>query len=1432
MPSLYFKVESDLDKVIKLREEIRRLKSELSSLGANATSREIRNLEGKLSSCKSELDRVISSTVQYNNELRKTSVDASELSNVLMSRMGKALSAIGGITAVKNLISDIIRVRGEFQAADTAIQTLLGSKEKADELMAKVRQYATISPLEFSDVTKATQMMLGFNIEAEKVPGYLQAIGDVSMGDTQRFNSLVLAFSQMSAAGKLMGQDLNQMINAGFNPLQTIAEKTGKSIATLKDEMSKGAVSAEMVQQAFIDATSAGGKFYQMSENAAKTINGQLSMLQDSIDAAFNEMGKQIEGVVISGIQLTTKLISNYKEVGQIIAELVAAYGTYKAALIIITALQRANAAVTAQAALEMQFAAKAGITLSNAEAIAAAKTKLLQAAQLGLVRALKAAAAAAAANPYVLMAAAVTALGYGVYKLVTYETQAERQQKKLNTAVRDFHAELAKERISLDSLFDSLKRTNEGSDERKKLIRAINDQYGQYLPNLLKETSNLNEINAAYSIINDSLRDNIALRMKANALESVATDGVKTQMEALDKLNKSLAGKGINSAVSQAIIEEIKQTASDFQKAGSTFQKAYTQAVLNVRRKFLGDKMMKSSFYMSIQDYVKSYFDTEKAVKDINRRFDALIFSKPKDKKDNAVTEFASSATEELKKATDQAERLKKEIADLRSGKSVTTKQGETVADLIEAKEKELKQVKDTIATLTGQTEKEATKAAAKEAKEQIKIEEDLSKELAALQADRNQLSIDLMQDGYGKRLAEIEASYDREIATIRQKTMEWKNEQSGVLTSEQTDYVAEALRQTADKRLKLIDQLNAKQTEAEQKAMNDFLAEWGTYEEKREAIRQQYLQKMSEADTEGLRMSLQKEMEKALSDLDFKQFQKSISWDRIFGNLGTLNTSTLKSLRDQLKAYFDLHQDDTPENLKLIRERLEELDREIANSEKVVPKLKRLIETFKEAKDATQRGLLSKEQLDLIASLSDNMDKVTGVASSSMTLAETLGINLPDGISKAVDGLNGLSSGLRDIASGNVIKGAIGMVTGLVNVFKGVGSVFTGIFGSSNREWETLNDRYTRLNDVWNDIIDAKKEYMSISWGEEINATTEQINKLYEAQQAMAKAVAESRLKYRKTGDHSVGYNMWNGRKQFEGYAWKNIAGEISSQLGIAFSGMESLISLTTDQYQWIMMTYPEYIAMLDDEFRASLDDIHQISESMDDVIEQAKEQLTGISFQSVEDDFLSKLMDMDSSSQDFAENFEKYLQKAILGTMVADKYRAKLRAWYDAFAGSSADGINVDEYKELQQQYSEIVESAIEERERLKDLMGWVTEETATEDTASDNSLKGAYAKASQESIDLLAGQTGALRVSVDQIRDIGNTIRSQMDAIYTLQQTGWDNVRVIREVAQQVRSLTEQVADNTAAINGCMVTIQGYSKRQADALESTLSVKVKM
>ena len=531
MPKLAFHIEADYQKVIKLREEIDKLKSTISGMDGNTSPATFRAMEAQLAKNTKELDSLVVSAVRAGNEInqgfKKKIFDASQVVNGFsekiiaqksvikgieadVKRLGEAyrialkrnplsankkleeynavrkaldeekavlfdltqqqagarlsvkklrdeyalykddakevvdsnngiaiswkkvLAVIGGVGVLKALGSEIIRVRGEFQAADTAIQTLLGSKEKADALMSQVREYAKISPLEFSDVTQATQMMLGFNIEAEKVPRYLQAIGDVSMGDTQRFNSLTLAFSQMSAAGKLMGQDLNQMINAGFNPLQIMADKTGKSIATLKDEMSKGAISAEMVQQAFIDATSAGGKFYNMSENASKTINGQLSMMQDAMDSVFNELGQKSEGVIIKGIQTTTSLIENYETIGKVLAGLAATYGVYRTALIASITLTRSWAV-----AARVDAAAKGIQTIM---------TKAQTVAQLALNAAMK-------ANPYVLLATIVASFTATMWVLHDSTTAVEKAQKQLNKE----QEEAAHRKQELTSKTDSL---------------------------------------------------------------------------------------------------------------------------------------------------------------------------------------------------------------------------------------------------------------------------------------------------------------------------------------------------------------------------------------------------------------------------------------------------------------------------------------------------------------------------------------------------------------------------------------------------------------------------------------------------------------------------------------------------------------------------------------------------------------------------------------------------------------------------------------------------------------------------------------------------------------------------------------------------------------------------------------------------------------
>lgn len=251
----------------------------------------------------------------------------------VFKNIGAGIAATFAVERIKSFIGEMISVRSEIQSLSTSFETLLGSKEKADELFGQIRKFATSTPMQLNDLAAGAQTMLGFNIEAKKVMPMLQAIGDISMGDAQKFNSLTLAFSQMSATGKLMGQDLLQMINAGFNPLAVMSEKTGKSIATLKEEMSAGSISAKQIEQAFIDATSEGGKFHGMLDKQSKTLKGALSNLKGAFADMLNDMGESSEGFLAGGISLAYEAVKNYKEVGEAVLALIATYGVYKAAV-------------------------------------------------------------------------------------------------------------------------------------------------------------------------------------------------------------------------------------------------------------------------------------------------------------------------------------------------------------------------------------------------------------------------------------------------------------------------------------------------------------------------------------------------------------------------------------------------------------------------------------------------------------------------------------------------------------------------------------------------------------------------------------------------------------------------------------------------------------------------------------------------------------------------------------------------------------------------------------------------------------------------------------------------------------------------------------------------------------------------------------------
>lgn len=365
--------------------------------------------------------------------------------------MGIAFSAQQAIQFVQKLVS----VRSEIQSLEVSFRTLLGSQEKATALMREMNEFAAATPLMIDDLAKGAQTMLGFNVNPDEVMPMLKAIGDISMGDAQKFQALTLSFSQMQSVGKLMGQDLLQMINAGFSPLAVMADKTGKSIGELKEEMSAGAISAEMVKQAFLDATSEGGQFFGMLDGQSNTIKGALGALSGAITDMFNSIGEQSEGVITGAIKSVKWLVENFETLGKILAGIIATYGTYKAVMMTVVALERLQ--------VQLALAKMEGMTKQ------AALLDILKAKQLALNKAVT-----SLANPYVLLAMAIVGATYGIYKLATAETEAEKAQKRHNDQMERGKKMLEDYSQAVDDYIAKIKDANATDLQRTKAYEEL----------------------------------------------------------------------------------------------------------------------------------------------------------------------------------------------------------------------------------------------------------------------------------------------------------------------------------------------------------------------------------------------------------------------------------------------------------------------------------------------------------------------------------------------------------------------------------------------------------------------------------------------------------------------------------------------------------------------------------------------------------------------------------------------------------------------------------------------------------------------------------------------------------------------------------------------------------------------------------------------
>lgn len=467
-----------------------------------------------------------------------------------MKTVGVAIGTYFSAQALAGFVKSVVQVRGEFQQLGIAFETMLGSKEKADKLMATAVQFAAKTPFTLTDVATNIKQLMAMGIGVDKVMGTVKALGDVASGVSVDMGRVALNYGQVATQGKLMGREMRDFMVMGIPLADELAKNLGKTKQEIADMVTAGKIGFPDVEKAFITMSSAGGKFFNLMEKQSMSVTGQLSNLTDKWDMMLNEIGSSNEGLIYSAIAGVSDLIKNYKTVAEVLGVLIGLFGVYKVAVMVVAYETKMMAVAN-----ELVVASNGVMALSDARVWAGKMA--LKDAQVALNKSML-------ANPYVLGAMAVAALGYAIYKLVTYETELEKTVKSVNSAIE-------KETDKTNELFGIIKVAATNTDEYKTAKQAILSQYGKYLPALASEKEGLEFIAIAQEEVNKRIKDNIILKSRGEAEAKISEESGAKKSAAKAGILSGLSGdsKGMASAYIDQYI-----------KGGSTGIKETTELV------------------------------------------------------------------------------------------------------------------------------------------------------------------------------------------------------------------------------------------------------------------------------------------------------------------------------------------------------------------------------------------------------------------------------------------------------------------------------------------------------------------------------------------------------------------------------------------------------------------------------------------------------------------------------------------------------------------------------------------------------------------------------------------------------------------------------------------------------------------------------------
>ena len=1491
--------------------------------------------------------------------------------------------AVGG-WSIGKFVSQMIQVRGQFQQTEIAFKTMLQSESKANDLLQQIIHTAAITPFGVEDVTEGAKQLLAFNVAAEDVNDTLIRLGDVAAGMNLNLSELVMLYGTTIAKGKMDTMDLYQFLNRGIPIADELAKVMGldvsNAIAEVKEQLTAGKVTSDIFIKAMQNMTSEGSKFGGLMEAQSRSITGQISNIEDAIEQKFNELGKSQEGIINKGLDVVSSLVENWQNVVEVVMVAATAYGTYKAVLMTVTALQTLNNRILQQAVVEKTLAAAAGINLSNAEAVAAARTKFLTLAQKSLTAALKETAKATLANPYVLMAAAITSLVYAIYKFSTAASAAEIAQEAWNKRLDEFNQKVEDRKQKIKELVNTI----QDASSTKLQKQLAFDELGTIAPELGKiyqsveqlQNTDLSEFNSQLNEMTDREREegikaqirqlqeyakalqNVSASAEAGNARRTAVQGLKDNygievtwsLDKADKLNDS-------------ILEYITKLEGELGKIQKAKDELSTPTEIEIKLAENEYKQSKESLdYLSNfalamkndieRNPIKVPFDggeADRVISELESKADELR----KEQQDNPI-----QFTADKQKALDKYQEL---LDDIKSWRNTAWKQGTfTIPVEIQFKMKKLEEetnkAKGRFNYLTGKYEQankdesyaaakkqakidyEAAVKAEKEAKKgsnkgweekkedhdkkkkvyekywgsissasskankavsdskkkienQRKAQEEINEKLKELIQKNTDDTISLMREGTEKKLKEIDNDYKKRLAEIGKQEAEFKKKnkeagKSSSLTKEQTDALSEA-RNLAKQNF---DKQTAEVNKESLDAMRDYLKEYGSLYQQKQAIAEEYEEKIAKAQTQGEKLSLQQQRKKDLQTIEINAIRQNIDWGSVFGDFGAMFKEqlepTIKKLQELSKSTTDVNEQKTIQELisklqgsatvwdsdifkkvsddinayqSAMQGYIDAQEREIKAAE-AVTKAQEDLAKAKKGGDKTkidksevnlalaQKNLttasddvktfgstVQKATSDLQTSaqkavsqfqqLEDGLQGLTsgslkGIGNSILSLDKLFGGTMQkdaaNTIAKGIQGLLGKDSnaakvltqalgdsglageiisailGILDILKdgfgtliSNLLDTVFGAVTGilddvlsgniLLKPLKSIGDNvshilntlsfggFNSLFGGDgnakkvNDTIERLTDRNALLQQSIEDLTDA----MENTYGSKATSYYEQAYKNQQETNQNYLDIAKAQASYHAS--HGSWNKYWSGFDDDE-MEWikKNVKSDFNGDLFSLSPEEMKLLRGNVAIWEHIENTGKgNYGGRLTDKLNDYIDQAGKLEELTD----KMKENLTQITFDSMKDSFISDLMDMNKSAQDFADDFAEMMQKALLSYSMEDLINGDLKKLYDDWAAlmKAKNGQLTDaDIEDFNKRYEDIVSEGMKRRDEWSKVTGFTG-------TSSQSATSGGWQSMGQETAEELNGRFTALQIAGENISANMLTTVAQMETI---------------------------------------------------------------